>query len=875
MNLGRRIITGVESLTHVRSCTWQAADLLHVSNIDKSLIVGTLSDAVKQRFKLGCTSLILNYDLERSRSQMQFRVTLACQNQPTCTCGEEVPDLTLIGAAEFDSRELELAKQAKDILEQPSRDELLRGLQEQNKALEHANEQALEATRAKSNFLANMSHEIRTPMNAIIGMSHLLSKTELTAKQQDYIRKIETPAKHLLSIINDILDYSKIEAGMLRLSEVNFEVSDIADTLFDLFTDRCHEKGLEFKVTVADDAQSTLTGDVIRLEQILINLVNNAIKFTESGGVFVHINIANDSSNTTKLNASVRDTGIGIPRKNQDKLFSSFQQADDSITRRFGGTGLGLAICKNLVALMKGSIGLDSTEGLGSTFKFSVPIAKIDTKITKTGDIHLRRALIVDDSASARSIMESLLESHADEIECSASGLEAVKLVLEADQSGAPFDVVFLDWQMPEIDGLTLADEIRNLSLRQTPRVILATGYNHETTYSALGEGLIDALLTKPVTARALTDALSLGHVAPSLSKSPQNSRLQWNKKNALVVEDNALNQEIAQALLEEAGLLVTLADNGKIAVNLFERQIFDVIFMDMQMPVMDGLVATKHIRAIERDKRTPIIAMTANAMDSDRQQCLEAGMDDHISKPVDPKQLLITLNRWLPADNQATDHVTTGQAASPHAAIRIAGVEEIEPTEETGETEAKAIDLEAGLMRANGNLALLHKLYRHFINLYGSDSADESNESIEARIRWAHTLKGNAAALGANHLSALAQKLEQTLKLAEPPDEKLMSALAKARVDALCAIQESLPQPVEEQGLLELDELIQKLDILIEQIDNFDPSSSEQFGELRATLAKKYPDQTRNLEQRIEQFDFDAALETATEIKAGLNNER
>lgn len=866
MKLAKRVIKSVDAIAHIRACTWQAADMLLVNNTDRALIVGELSDAIKRKFKDGCKGLALEYHLSRVSSQSQFRLELCCHEPGNCSDCKAGPDISFIASAELDSHELDIIERAREILEQPSRDELLDGLQTQNKALEKANEQALEATRAKSNFLANMSHEIRTPMNAIIGMSHLLSKTELTPKQQDFIRKIETPAKHLLSIINDILDYSKIEAGMLRLSEVSFEANDIADTLFDLFTDRCQEKGLEFKVTVEDTAQSTLNGDVIRLEQILINLVNNAIKFTESGGVHVTIGLAEDPSGNSRLHASVQDTGIGIPKAHQDKLFSSFQQADDSITRRFGGTGLGLAICKNLIELMGGSIGLESTAGFGSTFRFSVPIEKI-AQSNKLGEIHFKRVLVVDDTASARSIMESLLEPHVDLIDTTGSGSQAIKLIVDADQTDLFYDVIFLDWQMPEIDGLTLADDIRQLPLKQPPQIILATGYNHEDTYSALGTGRIDALLTKPVTTRALLDALNHQQSASGSTAPQKDCLLKWSQERVLVVEDNALNQEIAQALLEDAGLSVTLADNGAIAVEMLEHEKFDAIFMDMQMPVMDGLAATKHIRSVESNTRTPIIAMTANAMDTDRKLCLEAGMDDHIPKPVDPRQLLMTLDRWLPASAAETSAIKT------HVESQSTPI--ISNSNRSPTAEPLPIDLQAGLMRANGNQSLLNKLYRHFIELYRVENTNASAESLEVRIRWAHTLKGNAAALGANKLSSLAQQLEQDLKAGETSNEQLMPSLNEALAEALVAIERELPQAQDDHPLLGPQELRQALDELIDQIENFDPSSAEQFDKIQASLATTHPEQTTKLGHEIQQFDFDAALELTAEIKVGLSNEK
>jgi len=546
-----------------------------------------------------------------------------------------------------------------------------------------AKEAAEEATRAKSDFLANMSHEIRTPMNAIIGMSHLALQTSLDTKQRNYVEKVHRAGENLLGIINDILDFSKIEAGKMAMESIDFHLEDVMDNLANLVGMKTEDKGLELLFASAPDVPTALVGDPLRLGQVLINLGNNAVKFTEAGEIVVGVDKVADSADGVELHFWVKDTGIGMTPEQCGKMFQSFSQADASTTRKYGGTGLGLAISKSLVEAMQGRIWVESTPGQGSTFhfhaRFGVQANPQARRAYRSDDLKGVRVLVVDDNASAREILSTMARSFGLEVDVARDGTEALRKVEEANHKGLPYDLALMDWKMPVLDGVETVRQMRRDPLGKTPTVIMVTAFGREEAMaSAVERGVVlPTVLTKPVTPSTLLEAIGevLGKGLEIVTRSEvradgqQESMAQLNGARVLLAEDNDMNQELAMELLASAGIAVVLAVNGQETLDILAKDSrFDAVLMDCQMPVMDGYTATRAIRANPAWKDIPVIAMTANAMVGDREKVLQAGMCDHIAKPLNVEAMFTTLARWIKPAQNAT------QSGAPHAYSTRAG---------------------------------------------------------------------------------------------------------------------------------------------------------------------------------------------------------
>jgi len=570
------------------------------------------------------------------------------------------------GAAGFDGliTDITARRQALEDLRR-HRDHLEEAVRERTTQLVDAMERAEVANQAKSEFLANMSHEIRTPMNAILGMSHLALQSGLNPQQHNYVQKVHASAESLLGIINDILDFSKIEAGKLDVELIPFDLGHVMDDLANLVGMNAEEKGLELLFALPPQLPMALIGDPSRLRQVLLNLGNNAVKFTERGEVAVAIDVAERDDASVLLRFEVRDTGIGMNVAQQQGLFQPFSQADASTSRRYGGTGLGLAISRHLVRLMGGELVVESTSGRGSLFRFSVrfglqtgPAAQ--PRALRHEGLRGTRALIVDDNASAREVLAGMTAALGLNADTAADGQDALRLVALADASDQPYDLVLLDWKMPGMDGVECT---RLLSQREprrhpTPTVLMLTAFSRDEALQRLAEQQlgVGALLTKPVTPSTLFDAcgaaLGLATRHPTRTERREEAMLGHQTRlsgvRILLVEDNAINRELALDVLSRAGVVVNVAGNGQEALDMLGRQRFDAVLMDCQMPVMDGYAATRALRQRPELRDLPVIAMTANAMVGDRDKVLAAGMNDHIAKPIKLDEMFATLARWV-----------------------------------------------------------------------------------------------------------------------------------------------------------------------------------------------------------------------------------
>lgn len=737
------------------------------------------------------------------------------------------------------------------------------------------------STEAKSLFLANMSHEIRTPMNAIVGFTELALSRNTDSKLSEFLKKIRMASTNLLGIINDILDFSKIEAGKLEIEEIPFSLKDVLSNLTNIVSVNIESKNLSLDVTVDEDIPDNLIGDPLRLGQILLNLTNNAIKFTSEGEVKVELALItmNKKNMDINLSGSISDTGIGIPPDKLRTLFSSFTQADDSTTRRYGGTGLGLSISKQLVEMMGGEVSVESIVGKGSTFTFTLNCKLQDRRYIN--NLHFAttqeplNVLVVDDQQDSRDLMSRVLISLTHNVTCVSNSKETLEELLDQQEKGSPYDVLIADWLMPEVDGIACCQQVKDHPDITNPRLVLVTGYDQDEAKQESAETGIDAYMQKPIEVNELSKILHTIFTErrvnePKFTKQP--SDFNFEGLDILLVEDVPMNQDLAIEILSQKNVNITVANNGQESVDAVKAGTYNIVLMDMQMPVMDGCQATETIR--EFDHKLPIVAMTANAMIADKNKCLASGMNDYITKPIDANTLFDVISRWA----------TPSTKPAPINENKQAHAELTSDPQSTLPVRLPGIEIQEGLKRCQGNMGLYLRFFSDFRRDYSGSTqklTDFANNNEIASIKTlAHTIKGLAANLAAKSLAKITEELEQAPAMSKSDLDKTINLFDTELIIFLASIEHILslhnePDKSDASSTnppFELSDLSEKMNRLIPLIKAQKLEACDIATEYNARWPiSDQSAQLKTLIDALDAFDFDKAEQVAQNLSQML----
>lgn len=716
------------------------------------------------------------------------------------------------------------------------------------------------ANQAKSTFLSNMSHEIRTPMNAIMGYAHLMKRDPLTQRQKNQLDKLIQSSEHLLELINDVLDISKIEANKMVLEERDFELNQVINKVVSVVESEISKKQLIFTVDI-DPIPHFLIGDEFRLSQVLINLLNNAIKFTDKGNIGLKVKVINETKSVLNVRFEVSDTGIGLSLDQIEKLFVDFIQADVSTTRQFGGTGLGLAISKRLVQMMSGDIGVLSELGKGSTFYFEIPlqISKIrKSEIFEITQLSGLKILLVDDDETLLDVFEKILKEFKVEVYKANSGKQAVEMLLHLDKQNHYIDVVVMDLKMPEIDGIDTALLIKSADLRYFPPVILMTAYENELDSIELKNSNIESVITKPLSTSDLFNQLvkiTQQHSTPHNSVTLVDKAI-TRHATVLLVEDNEINQEITASLLEEIGVKVEFASNGKEALEILAKKDYSLILMDVHMPIMDGFEATRRIRMIDRLKNIPIIAMTANVFEEDQKKCFEAGMNDFVGKPIVPNHLFSLITKWLskqPLIKKEKKH------QQQDLVKYLASME--------------GLDVEVGLNITQDNPLRYLQLLKQLTSSYLARFADLDQQKVTDIVALIHGLKGAGGNLGLKLVYLLCEEIERKIK-SNLPNHTIKNYIQDELVHHLKELNQQL-QLVDVENTAVKQSNNQDIEVILNKIEeaciNYDASITTSISEYQNVLIETFGADANQLEQSIQAFEFQEAIECIKKMKNKL----
>ncbi|MBF0266446.1 MAG: response regulator [Gammaproteobacteria bacterium] len=753
--------------------------------------------------------------------------------------------------------------------------ELEQRVEQRTQELQLARQNAEYASKAKSDFLSCMSHELRTPLNAVIGFTHVLLSNNINDEQEriQKLNKIDNSAKLLLALINDILDFSKIESGKLKLESTTLCLADIMENIFDLIRNNASEKSIEIAFDIGSDIPDEMIGDPLRIGQILLNFANNAVKFTESGAIILKASKLSQDMEDIRLKFEVIDSGIGLSEQQRGRLFKEFSQADDSTARKYGGSGLGLVISKRLATLMDGDIGVESVLGKGSTFWFTakLKLASDTSTITRfeLPEFSQKRALVVDDLPEAREIHQKLLENLKMQIDTACSGEQAISMVQTLMEQNQQYDIILMDWQMPNINGIETTRQIRSMNHTNNTLYLLVSAYNDIPMEKCENSDCFNGILQKPLTASQLYDTLiNIDKPSQLITHNTKTDKIpNWshNDYQILIVEDNKTNQEVISDILSPCGLKIDIADNGQIAIDKIQRNNYSLILMDVQMPVMDGLTATRIIRKTHKLDALPIIAMTANAFEDDKNQSLSAGMNEHLSKPIVPKLLYKSLTHWLSdvKEVNSSNQTYSADETNNNTMLKLSAFKEI--------------DTDAALIFFN------HRKDNYIKELERFSSEKPSHiEQIQTLInnmsaypelqRISHTLKSVSGTLGMTEISKHCKILEKLFKNNGDKEEinhhfhELSVKYATTTsflVDALAKQQQTI-----KPHTLDKTQTLDKLMALKQLLIDSDFSSIELMKTYENDFLFHFNDQFALIQKAATNFDMDTAIKHIDSIE-------